>query len=166
MSMHHPEVLATTLLTALKHNPAGATISVRTLSNAPENVYAIGGFVQSFDGFNALLYRIVDELNLKTVLDSEEFYGELSNRIERNIDAIREHGYLGAWFEHGELFVDVVECWSCLCGDKDTKHGELYDGRRRMAVAQAHRNQQDAIGHLCDQTPLGYETIYLNKAVA
>lgn len=162
--MFHPEVLATQFLSLLKQRPSGVTMDVTTLSEREGNYYAIGGFVQSFDGFGALVYRIVDDL--PALLDSEEFYGDLIRRITANIDAIREHGCLGGWYENGEFFVDVVEAWDCLHNDEDAKYRGLTDGRGRMAVAQAHKNEQDAIGHVCTGVHGGYETIPLNWANA
>lgn len=160
MPLLHPEQIVTALFTALKHNPEGCTINVSTLANSPIGVYAIGGFVQEIDGFNALAYRMTEDL--KRLLDEEEFYGDIVNRVTRHIDAIREHGYLGGWYEHGELFIDVVECWTCEHGDADAEYRGLTAGRARQAIRQAHTNKQDAIGHVCDSVPLGYETIYVN----
>lgn len=160
MPLLHPEQIVTALFTALKHNPEGCTIDVHTLGGAPEGSYLIGGFVQEIDGFNALAYRMTEDL--KRLLDEEHFYGDIVNRVTRHIDAIREHGFLGAWYEHGELFIDVVEAWECKHGDSDAFKTGLVYARGREAVRQAHRNKQDAIGHLCDGITLGYETLYVN----
>lgn len=165
--MFHPEVLTTELLTLLKQRPEGVTMDVETLSPREGNYYAIGGFVQTYDGFGALLYRIVEDLRLNDLLNSEEFYGDLSNRISVYLDQIREHGCLGAWFENGELFIDVVEAWECRCNEAEHANPEaLGTGVARLAVRQAHANKQDAIGHVCDRVDGGYETIYLNKVGA
>lgn len=131
-------------------------MDVSTLGAQEGNYYAIGGFVQSFDGFGALLYRIVDDL--PALLNSEEFYGDVERAIAGNLDAIREHGSLGAWLENGELFIDVVEAWDCRC--------DVNDATRRFAVKQGHKNEQDAIGHVCHRIAGGYETIRLNEVVA
>jgi hypothetical protein len=158
--MFHPEVLTTNLFTLLKHNHAGVTMDVETLSEREGNYYAIGGFVQSFDGFGALLYRIVDDL--PALLDSPEFYGDVERRIASNLDAIREHGCIGAWYADGELFIDVVEAWDCLHNAGVTD--EEFSARGRTAVAQGHVNKQDAIGHVCIGVQGNYESLYLNKA--
>jgi hypothetical protein len=161
MTQPNSEQLVTALFTALKRDPSGATIDANDLSREASGVYAIGGFVQSFDGFGALLYRIVDDL--RALLDSEEFYGEVERLITRNLDAIREHGHLGAWYANGELFIDVVECWECRCHEADQGIGKLGTTVVRLAVMQAHRNEQDAIGHVCATEEGNYRTIYLNE---
>ena len=158
MNAFHPEQLVTELFTLLKQNPDGATLDVETLgAGAEHDGYAIGGFVQEFDGFGALVYRIVDDL--PALLNSEEFYGDVERRVSKHIDAIRERGYLGAWYEHGELFIDVVEVWECLCGKDDV----LADSRLRLAKRKGFENEQDAIGHVCQFVAGGYETIPLEE---
>lgn len=149
MALPNSEQLTTALFTALKRDPSGATLDANDLSREAWGVYAIGGFVQSFDGFGALLYRIVDDL--PALLDSEEFYGDVERRIASNLDAIRERGHLGAWYEHGELFIDVVECWDCRC--------HIGDQTKRLAIRKGHENGQDAIGHICALLENNYETI-------
>jgi hypothetical protein len=158
--MIHPEQAVTELFTLLKQRPSGVTMDVNTLGAQEGNYYAIGGFVQSFDGFNALAYRIVDDL--PALLNSEEFYGDIERRISRNWEAIQEHGSIGAWYENGELFIDVVEAWDCLHNSGVTN--EEFSARGRTAVAQGHVNKQDAIGHVCVGVQDGYESLYLNKA--
>ena len=154
-------VITTELFNLLRQRPSGVTMDVTHLGVQQGNYYAIGGFVQSFDSFNALAYRIVDDL--PALLDSEEFFNDISNRVERNWDAIKEHGSLGAWYENGELFIDVVECWDCRCHEADQGIGKLGTTVVRLAVMQAHRNEQDAIGHICALVDGDYETIYLNE---
>ena len=149
MTQPNSEQLVTKLFTALKRNPAGATIDVHDLSREPWGVYTIGGFVQAWDGFGALLYRIVDDL--PTLLNSAEFYGDVERRIASNLDAIRAHGHIGAWYEQGELFIDVVEAWECRC--------HIGDQTKRLAIRKAHELGQDAIGHICALLEDDYETI-------
>ncbi len=154
--MIHPEQAVTELLTLLKQRPSGVTMNVETLGVQEGNYYAIGGFVQAFDGFNALAYRIVDDL--PALLDSEEFFGDLERRFSRNWDAIKEHGCIGAWYEHGELFIDVVEAWDCRCNEADQGIDKLGTTVVRLAIRKGHELGQDAIGHVCDRVG-GYETI-------
>jgi hypothetical protein len=158
MNAFHPEVLATELLTLLKQRPTGVTMDVTTLSPQEGNYYAIGGFVQEWDGFNALLYRIVDDL--PALLNEEEFYGDLIRRITKHIDAIREHGSLGAWYANGELFIDVVEAWDCRCNEPEHVDLNIGTGVKRLAIRKGYENQQDAIGHVCGRVG-GYEEIKL-----
>lgn len=161
MNAFHPEQLVTELFTLLKQQPEGVTMDVTTLGAQEGNYYAIGGFVQEFDGFNALAYRIVDDL--PALLNSEEFYGDIERRVSRHIDAIREHGSLGAWYTNGELFIDVVEAWECRgCSPADAEV-QVGTTTRRLAIRKGLENNQDAIGHVCDRVAGGYEEIPLKE---
>jgi hypothetical protein len=159
---HTPEQLVTELFNLLKQRPEGVTMDVATLGTLEGNGYAIGGFVQEWDSFNALAYRIVDDL--PALLEDEDFFKDVERRVAKHLDEIRDRGYLGAWYEHGELFIDVVEVWECLCGDADAEYRGLFAGRRRMAIRKGFENEQDAIGHVCDRVTGGYETIRLAVA--
>ena len=150
-------VITTELFNLLKQQPSGVTMDVSTLGAQEGNYYAIGGFVQAFDGFNALAYRIVDDL--PALLDDRHFFNDIATRVEKNLDAIKEHGSLGAWYEHGELFVDVVEAWECRCNEREHTDLNIGTGVKRLAIRKAHELGQDAIGHICDRVAGGYETI-------
>lgn len=160
--MHH--VITTELFNLLRQRPTGVTMDVTTLSPQEGNYYAIGGFVQEWDGFHALAYRIVDDL--PALLDDKDFFNDVANRVEKHWEAIKEHGSLGAWYANGELFIDVVEAWDCRC-DEGTQHSDpnsLGTGCAKMAVRKGFENNQDAIGHVCERVAGGYETIRLAVA--
>lgn len=126
------------VIEACRDYPAGFTLNLHTLE-LEETGYAVGGWVQPFDGFGAMLYWLGKPAG-------EEFFVSLRKRLEEFWPELLSHGHLGAWARDGEVIIDSVELYRCEC--------EGIGWTRSYAISAGYRNRQDAIGHLCGQFEL------------
>lgn len=142
---HIPAGLISTILDAMDANPNGGTLNIHTRLAPDNGHYAIGGYAQAWDSFNALFYTIADKpLNL---VRDDEFWRELASRIQKHWHEIHRAGHIGWWATNGEFFVDAVEILPC----KHNTDATIFETQhiRSVAMANGLDNQQDAIGHVC-----------------
>jgi hypothetical protein len=143
-----PRQLANLISKKLKSKPQGFTIDVSTGDEPEPGYFAIGGNVQPYGHFGALYY------SPGTTIEQ----AELLQIIEANWATIQTAGYVGAWLDGQgtscDLFIDSTYIVRCDCGTDFTaaRGGAEWLGRK---------NQQIAIGHVCNSLKDNYETIRL-----
>lgn len=142
----NPKKLAAAIMRNLKRNPDGFTIDAATLA-APEPGYlAVGGMIRRYGEFDALVHSpggAIDAATLEAIIDQH------GGQIEAN-------GFIGAWLDGGELFIDSVLTIPCACESLGGPSAASFDA----AINLGRQNNQIAVGHVCDAVG-GYRTITL-----
>jgi hypothetical protein len=144
----NPKKLAAAILRNLKRSPDGFTIDAETLAAPKPGYLAVGGMIRRYGEFDALLHSPGGAIDAET----------LEAVIDEHWQEIQTTGYVGAWLDGGELFIDSVLAIPCACESLGGPSAASFDA----ALQLGRQNNQLAVGHVCDAVG-GYQTITLER---